>query len=1547
MSLLTLPVFRRLTMTSLYLVLFLFGSITQTTKSVKSSAEVTLTTSKVSVKGSFAKSKKKLSPNCGGRRRTKGGPKILSKNCLKRQRELKKASEIAASPGSSCKKYLYNFEFSDVNTTEVIANVNGQSDSTTVLLTVGDFRPFPVDVDCSDTFPNGFGSKAGPIEGVHPFRVSSWSVYKYDSNCQIVQTCAVSNVFTAQEEHCDFSTTQEADGCEDSSQTTQVSLQDSNGDCINGAIVALVAKDNSTDILATFQATSSNCTCQFAVPNPVDQYCLKAIPSQGFQCLGNCTWDIPIVTTDTTVNVETAVNVSVVLYSKTVISTFESTIISIKDDYGSCIDNATVKVVEKSNNDAVIATFYSTSTNCTYSFNAPGPNWKYCIKVSPPPGYSCPGNCTTDLPASNSSNSSTTATATVVVLQESTYNPLPAPVLPPSKKPSSVPTSPPSRPPSKSVQYVSESSTGSPSVKPFTNPVNSNALVPIQSVLTWQWNFTHSESITTVTESQTTTIVVRSFSGSCISDAEVEIVAKDDLANVLDFFKSTSINCSWSVTVPSPSWLYCVKITSPSEYCQENCTSIVPFHNSSSTAENGQATLVAVLASSRLVSSSIWSWSWSNVLTSVTVEYQTSTIIVQNSFGYCVDNAVVEIAAKENTSLIIDVFKTSSTNCTWSFVVPSPAWKYCIRVSPPFNCNGTCSTTIPLTNTTFTSNTTSTCVVVLNPPTPPDKVAPTLPPSGLELASILTSRPSVSPIPSAVPITTSPSSGPVPLVSSNTTSPTVSPKPSLRASSQSPTAYKQPIMSAVPTNNMLTSVPTENPIASPSSDEKGMLTSLPTVSPKPSSNVPTTSSPTIAVQFVPSNTTSPSVSPSPSSTMTPSGSPVSETTDAPTMLHQPIMPPSAADKPELLTSSPSLFPVPSAGPATSSPTSATPTISTTTTPPTFSPVEQVSLQPTNGGRTATPTGNEDGGPISTASPTVSPQRSAAKTSPPTVSLQPSTFSPSGTTQNVSSNSKSPTISPKPSTTITSAPTVSPNPSTSSPTRVEKVSSNTSKSPSVSPKPSTTLTSTPSVSPHPSSFSPTGIQKVSSNTTSPIYLPTTIPNSAPIKLEAAIPSPAPIKLDATTASPSRSPMMLFVPTPMKTESATLMPSYGSQCINEDQRCTFYKEFSSLNAAVDKVTLCKHIIAGGLKDFLCPALQATCEGMSCNCECTEFFSYCYSDCSEEDSGSNEFAPGLPLSTTSNPSAAPTSSPTFACNNMSPTERYQNILAILAAVTEEKLLSDSTSPQARALQWITTEDEARVCPSDIESLIQRYAIATLYFSTTGEDWRYCSAEPSSSECPEGEEKAVTLSNNWVCDAKSTRWLTSSSECSWCGVSCDDCSRVTKIVISSNYQAGMIPPEIGLLTHLLILQMDDGLISGDIPTTIQNLKNLTVLDLNSQALNGPIPDNVYNLHKLEELDINKNKLSGPLSSKIGRLSALSKLNVSDNIFSGSIPEELGLLTNLEFADFYYNKFTGSMPDSVCSLEIAPLLTSDCSIECSCCQQCYSNVSDGLRVYI
>jgi hypothetical protein len=122
-----------------------------------------------------------------------------------------------------------------------------------------------------------------------------------------------------------------------------------------------------------------------------------------------------------------------------------------------------------------------------------------------------------------------------------------------------------------------------------------------------------------------------------------------------------------------------------------------------------------------------------------------------------------------------------------------------------------------------------------------------------------------------------------------------------------------------------------------------------------------------------------------------------------------------------------------------------------------------------------------------------------------------------------------------------------------------------------------------------------------------------------------------------------------------------------------------------------TLCKHIIAGGLKDFLCPALQATCEGMSCNCECTEFFSYCYSDCSEEDSGSNEFAPGLPLSTTSNPSAAPTSSPTFACNNMSPTERYQNILATLAAVTEEKLLSDSTSPQARALQWITTEDEA----------------------------------------------------------------------------------------------------------------------------------------------------------------------------------------------------------------------------------------------------------------
>ena len=80
----------------------------------------------------------------------------------------------------------------------------------------------------------------------------------------------------------------------------------------------------------------------------------------------------------------------------------------------------------------------------------------------------------------------------------------------------------------------------------------------------------------------------------------------------------------------------------------------------------------------------------------------------------------------------------------------------------------------------------------------------------------------------------------------------------------------------------------------------------------------------------------------------------------------------------------------------------------------------------------------------------------------------------------------------------------------------------------------------------------------------------------------------------------------------------------------------------------------------------------------------------------------------------------------------------------------LYDASTPRGRAFDWLVNEDGRRVCPGgtndDYEdndrrddddygegpSLIQRYALAVLYYSTSGDDWR-----SRSSKAPPEKEK------------------------------------------------------------------------------------------------------------------------------------------------------------------------------------------------------------------
>jgi len=117
-------------------------------------------------------------------------------------------------------------------------------------------------------------------------------------------------------------------------------------------------------------------------------------------------------------------------------------------------------------------------------------------------------------------------------------------------------------------------------------------------------------------------------------------------------------------------------------------------------------------------------------------------------------------------------------------------------------------------------------------------------------------------------------------------------------------------------------------------------------------------------------------------------------------------------------------------------------------------------------------------------------------------------------------------------------------------------------------------------------------------------------------------------------------------------------------------------------------------------------------------------------------------------------------------------------------------------------------------------------------------------------------------------------------------------------------IPPEIGCLTNLEYLLLDDMELTGEIPVEIGLLTNLTHLTLINNELSGSIPSEIGNLVNLENLDLSNNELSGAIPSEIGDLVKLYTFNLSFNFLS-SIPESI-ILIGTQGA--YWNMYTNGL---------------------------------------
>ncbi len=172
-----------------------------------------------------------------------------------------------------------------------------------------------------------------------------------------------------------------------------------------------------------------------------------------------------------------------------------------------------------------------------------------------------------------------------------------------------------------------------------------------------------------------------------------------------------------------------------------------------------------------------------------------------------------------------------------------------------------------------------------------------------------------------------------------------------------------------------------------------------------------------------------------------------------------------------------------------------------------------------------------------------------------------------------------------------------------------------------------------------------------------------------------------------------------------------------------------------------------------------------------------------------------------------------------------------------------------------------------------------------------------------------------------------------SWYGLTVTD-GHVTRLGMNSNMKGGYLPPQIGDLSRLKNLEVDNCQLEGRIPDETGNLVYLEGMTLSSNRFTGPLPASMANLVNMKYLYLSNNPLNIPFPASIlqnwpklyivylsesgltGSLPdvfdawpELYMFYVSNNKLTGEIPASLSKRSKLYEAEFSRNSFSGSLP--------------------------------------
>ena len=294
----------------------------------------------------------------------------------------------------------------------------------------------------------------------------------------------------------------------------------------------------------------------------------------------------------------------------------------------------------------------------------------------------------------------------------------------------------------------------------------------------------------------------------------------------------------------------------------------------------------------------------------------------------------------------------------------------------------------------------------------------------------------------------------------------------------------------------------------------------------------------------------------------------------------------------------------------------------------------------------------------------------------------------------------------------------------------------------------------------------------------------------------------------------------------------------------------------------------------------------------------------------------------------------------------------LAMLALSNGERSVP-ATQPEATATPAASAPTSSATAvptvsatrPSAIRDM-ERTVLTTLYDATGGEDWK--------------------TSDGWLSDSPLDQWQR---------VTTDQSGRVTDLDLSANQLNGEVPRELGNLSRLKLLYINENSLTGVLPQSLTGISGLESFHFhNNPGLCAPIDETFQawlsgiaevrgsscapedsledrevlaelfgalrgenwtnNANWLTERPIREwhgvtndasgrvyglvlewNGLTGEIPKELGSLSNLQRLELGNNKLSGEIPTELGNLGNLEILLLGSNLLTGEIPMELGSL--------------------------------